>query len=211
MPHPRILIIEDHPLMADAIAVSVQSYLPQAHCCFATSLAAALAQLASPEQWVLVLVDLNLPDSQGLDTFNAVCDMRSQGAMLVLSGLQDPSIEQACLANSVLFVNKALPSHAFIAALLTTLHQALSDKPEVALAQETPASKGLQTLSAQQRLVLAQLAKGWTSRQIAQYLRLSEATVKSHTSEVLRKLGVENRTQATGLYLQWLQQLGSDA
>jgi hypothetical protein len=39
----------------------------------------------------------------------------------------------------------------------------------------------------------------------------SEATVKSHTSEVLRKLGVENRTQATGLYLQWLQQLGSDA
>jgi two-component system nitrate/nitrite response regulator NarP len=59
--------------------------------------------------------------------------------------------------------------------------------------------------------VLAQLAKGLTSRHIAQYLRLSEATVKSHTREVLRKLGVENRTQATGLYLQWLQQLGSDA
>ena len=211
MPHPRILIIEDHPLMADAIAVSVQSCLPHAHCCFATSLAAALAQLASPEPWALVLVDLNLPDSQGLDTFNAVCQLRSQGAVLVLSGLQDNAIEEACLANSVLFVNKALPSHAFIAALLTALHQVLLVKPEDTLAQETPAPKGLQTLSAQQRLVLAQLAKGWTSRDIAQYLRLSEATVKSHTSEVLRKLGVDNRTQATGLYLQWLQQLGSDA
>jgi DNA-binding NarL/FixJ family response regulator len=211
MPHPRILIIEDHPLMADAIAVSVQSCLPHAHCCFATSLAAALAQLASPEPWALVLVDLNLPDSQGLDTFNAVCQLRSQGAVLVLSGLQDNAIEEACLANSVLFVNKALPSHAFIAALLTALHQVLLVKPEVTLTQETPAPKGLQTLSAQQRLVLAQLAKGWTSRDIAQYLRLSEATVKSHTSEVLRKLGVDNRTQATGLYLQWLQQLGSDA
>ena len=211
MPHPRILIIEDHPLMADAIAVSVQSCLPQADCCFATSLAAALLQLASSEPWVLVLADLNLPDSQGLDTFNAVCDMRSQGAMLVLSAVHDKAIEQACLANSVLFVNKALPSHAFIAALLTALHQVLLVKPEDTLAQKTPAPKGLQTLSAQQRLVLAQLAKGWTSRHIAQYLRLSEATVKSHTSEVLRKLGVENRTQATGIYLKWLQQLGSDA
>ena len=211
MPHPRILIIEDHPLMADAIAVSVQSCLPQAQCCFATNLASALAQLATPEPWVLVLVDLNLPDSQGLDTFHAVCDMRSQGAVLVLSALQDPSIEQACVANRVLFVNKALPSSEFMAALLTALHQVLSVKPENAVVQDTPMLNGMQSLSAQQRLVLAQVAKGWTSRDIAQYLRLSEATVKSHTSEVLRKLGVENRTQATGLYLQWLQQLGSDA
>jgi len=113
MPHPRILIIEDHPLMADAIAVSVQSCLPQADCCFATSLASALAQLASHQPWVLVLVDLNLPDSQGLDTFHAVCQLRSQGAMLVLSALQDNAIKEACVANSVLFVDKALPSHAF--------------------------------------------------------------------------------------------------
>jgi len=211
MPHPRILIIEDHPLMADAIAASVQSCLPQAYCCYATSLTTALEQLASPQPWVLVLVDLNLPDSQGLDTFNAVCQLRSQGAMLVLSALQDIAIEQACVANSVLFVDKALPSPAFTAALLTALHQVLLVKPHDPVAQETPAPKGLQNLSAQQRLVLAQLAKGWTSRHIAQHLRLSEATVKSHTSEVLRKLGVENRTQATGLYLQWLQQLGSDA
>jgi DNA-binding NarL/FixJ family response regulator len=211
MPHPRILIIEDHPLMADAIAVSVQSCLPQAHCCFANSLATALTQLASPEPWVLVLVDLNLPDSLGLDTFNAVCQLRSQGAMLVLSALQDNAIEQACLANSVMFVNKASPSHVFIAALLSALHLVMSDKPHASVAHETLLRNGLQTLSSQQRLVLAQLAKGLTSRHIAQYLRLSEATVKSHTSEVLRKLGVENRTQATGLYLQCLQQLGSDA
>jgi len=108
MPHPRILIIEDHPLMADAIAVSVQSCLPQADCCFATSLASALAQLASHQPWVLVLVDLNLPDSQGLDTFHAVCQLRSQGAMLVLSALQDNAIKEACVANSVLFVDTRL-------------------------------------------------------------------------------------------------------
>jgi DNA-binding NarL/FixJ family response regulator len=58
-------------------------------------------------------------------------------------------------------------------------------------------------------LVLAQLSKGWTSRRIALRLQLSEATVRSHTREVLRKLGVENRTQATQLYLKWLQQVNN--
>jgi two-component system nitrate/nitrite response regulator NarP len=55
-------------------------------------------------------------------------------------------------------------------------------------------------------LVLAQLSKGWTSRRIAHQLQLSEATVRSHAREILRKLGVDNRTQATQLYLHWLQQ-----
>jgi DNA-binding NarL/FixJ family response regulator len=61
-------------------------------------------------------------------------------------------------------------------------------------------------MSTQQGLVLAQLSKGWTSRRIAHQLQLSEATVRSHTREILRKLGVDNRTQATQLYLHWLQQ-----
>jgi DNA-binding NarL/FixJ family response regulator len=211
MPHPRILIIEDHPLMADAIAVSVQSCLPQAQCVMAHRLQTALEFLSSPMPWSLVLVDLNLPDSQGLQTLYAVCELRSQGALMVLSALQDPEVQEACSANGVVFLNKALPSSAFLAVLLQALHQVLSSEALPLLAQEAPVSHGLPSLSTQQRLVLAQLSKGWTSRRIAHQLQLSEATVRSHTREVLRKLGVENRTQASQLYLQWLQQKASDA
>jgi len=211
MPHPRILIIEDHPLMADAIAVSVQSCLPQAQCVMAHRLQTALEFLSSPMPWALVLVDLNLPDSQGLQTLYAVCELRSQGALMVLSALQDPEVQEACTANGVVFLNKALPSSAFLAVLLQALHQVLSSEALPLLAQEAPVSHGLPSLSTQQRLVLAQLSKGLTSRRIAHQLQLSEATVRSHTREVLRKLGVENRTQASQLYLQWLQQKASDA
>ena len=210
MPHPRILIIEDHPLMADAIAVSVQSCLPQAQCVLAHRLHTALEFLSSPIPWALVLVDLNLPDSHGLQTLYAVCELRSQGALMVLSALQDPEVQEACTANGVVFLNKALPSSAFLAALLLALHQVLFSQTAPLLEQETPVSQGLPSLSTQQRLVLAQLSKGWTSRRIAHQLQLSEATVRSHTREVLRKLGVENRTQASQLYLQWLQQKVSD-
>ena len=210
MPHPRILIIEDHPLMADAIAVSVHSCLPQAQCVMAHRLQTALEFLSSPMPWALVLVDLNLPDSKGLQTLYAVCELRSQGALIVLSALKDAEVQEACIANGVVFLNKALPSSAFLAALLQALHQVSWSQAAPLLAQEVPVSHGLPSLSTQQRLVLAQLSKGWTSRRIAHQLQLSEATVRSHTREILRKLGVENRIQASQLYLQSLQQKASD-
>jgi DNA-binding NarL/FixJ family response regulator len=206
MPHPRILIIEDHPLMADAIAVSVRSCLPQAQCTFAPNLQSALSQLSAPVVWALVLVDLNLPDSQGLQTLEAVCEYRSQGALLVLSGLQDAAVEQACVANGVMYLSKALPSSRFEASLLRALHQVLASYPWPEATKPKPLVSGVLSLSTQQRLVLASLAKGWTSQHIAQHLQLSEATVRSHTREILRKLGVDNRTQATQLYLQWVHQ-----
>ena len=207
MPHPRILIIEDHPLMADAIAASVQSCLPLAQCHIASSLSSAVCHLSSTETWALVLLDLNLPDAQGLHTLNAVCELRPQGALVVLSALQDPCIEAACLASGVTFVNKALPSSAFLSALLSAIHQILSLPLSLSTEEDTSVQDQFQILTTQQRMVLAQLSKGWTSRRIAQHLHLSEATVRSHTREVLRKLGVENRTQATQLYLRWLQQV----
>ena len=210
MPHPRILIIEDHPLMADAIAVSVHSCLPQAQCVMAYRLQTALEFLSSPMPWALVLVDLNLPDTQGLHTLNAVCELRPQGALLVLSALQDPCIEAACLASGVTFVNKALPSSAFMSALLSAMYQVLSVPLSVNIQESKSLHDRFQSLTTQQRLVLSQLSKGWTSRRIAQHLRLSEATVRSHTREVLRKLGVDNRTEATHRYLQWIQQQVSD-
>ena len=210
MPHPRILIIEDHPLMADAIAASVQSCLPQAQCDVAHRLQTALEFLSDPESWDLVLVDLNLPDSEGLQTLNAVCELRSQGALMVITALQDPEVLEACIANGVVFLNKALPSNAFLAALLEALHQVLFFQAEPLLTQEASVSQGVSSLSKQQRLVWAQLSKGWTSRRIAHQLQLSEATVRSHTREVLRKLGVDNRTQASQLYLEWRQQKAPD-
>ena len=210
MPHPRILIIEDHPLMADAIAVSVQSCLPLAQCHIATALSSAMCLLSSTETWALVLLDLNLPDTQGLHTLNAVCELRPQGALLVLSASQDPCIEAACLASGVTFVNKALPSSAFMCALLSAMYQVLSVPLSVNIQESKSLHDRFQSLTTQQRLVLSQLSKGWTSRRIAQHLSLSEATVRSHTREVLRKLGVDNRTEATHRYLQWIQQQVSD-
>jgi DNA-binding NarL/FixJ family response regulator len=90
------------------------------------------------------------------------------------------------------------------------MYQNLSVPLSVNMQESRSVHDPFQSLTTQQRLVLSQMSKGWTSRRIAQHLRLSEATVRSHTREVLRKLGVGNRTEATHRYLQWIQQQVSD-
>lgn len=56
-------------------------------------------------------------------------------------------------------------------------------------------------LTKQQQVVMALLAEGLTNRQIAKRMFLSEGTVKSHVSRVLRKIGAQNRTDAAVRYM----------
>jgi DNA-binding NarL/FixJ family response regulator len=66
---------------------------------------------------------------------------------------------------------------------------------------ETPASRRLDALSGQQFKVLDLMSRGRLNKQIAYDLGISEGTVKSHVSSILRKLGVERRTQAIATFI----------
>jgi DNA-binding NarL/FixJ family response regulator len=76
-------------------------------------------------------------------------------------------------------------------------------------ARETPAL-AMQTLSPRQLHVLAELARGKSSREIAQHFGVEESTVRTHQNVIYQRLGVKNKTQASAIYWQWSHSLGMD-
>jgi DNA-binding NarL/FixJ family response regulator len=210
MSHPRILIVEDHPLMADALRVHLQRLLPQMVCVHAHSLQQALLCLQQAAGFSLVMLDLNLPDSQGLDTLNAFCAARPMGPLVVLSAVDDSPVVQACLANNVSHISKSAHSFKLQAELLAALSRVhkLSALQAAQMPAEEASPHPVDQLSNKQRLVLALLAQGHSNSEIAAALQIAETTVRSHMAEVYQRLGVKNRTQASTRYVLWTQQHG---
>jgi DNA-binding NarL/FixJ family response regulator len=206
---PRILIVEDHPLMADALRVHLQSIWPQVQCVQAANLQDSLVCLQA-QAFMLVLLDLNLPDSEGLQTLSVFCNHCTQSALAVLTAVEDENIAQACLANNVVYLRKSMQTSQLMADLLKLLNQMLHVPPipTTSLSAQQPAPHPMANLSNMQRLVLAHLAQGKTSLSIAQELHVTEATVRSHMTQIYKRLAVKNRTQACSFYLRWTQQQG---
>ena len=209
MAPPRVLIIEDHPLMADALRAHLESLAPQVQCVQAGNLSDGLACMAT-HSYALVLVDLNLPDSEGLDTLNAFCNAPVQWPMAVISALDDAQVAQTCLDNNVVYLLKSVQTSQLMADLLKLLTHTLlaSISLDASLQALQAAAHPMTSLSKMQRLVLALLSQGQSSMAIAQALKVTEATVRSHMTQIYKRLGVKNRTQASSIYLRWSQQHG---
>ena len=200
----RLLIVEDHPILADALRIHVQQLLPRAECLLAHDLATGLQMLERYSPIALVVLDLNLPDSRGLDTLNAICMQRAEGPLMVFSSDQNPALIQACLSSRVSYVHKSVPLPVLMASLLQKLSEGEAFHAEQASEwQQTPAKNEMSSLSKQQTLVLSQLAHGKSCAEIALHLRITETTVRSHMQDIYQRLGVRNKSQASARYWLW--------
>jgi len=200
----RLLIVEDHPILADALRMNVLQLLPRAQCLLAYDLASGLEMLLEHSPIDLVVLDLNLPDSQGIDTLNAFCQLRADGPMMVLSSLQDPALPQVCMSNRVSYLSKSAPLPQLMSLLLQSLSvQQDTVEPLDGFAQTRQHNDELAVLSNHQRLVLSQLAHGKSCAEIAGQMHITESTVRSHMHAIYRRLGVVNKSQASTLYWLW--------
>ena len=200
----RLLIVEDHPILADALRMNVLQLLPRVQCLLAYDLASGLEMLLEHSPIDLVVLDLNLPDSQGVDTLNAVCQLRADGPLMVFSSLQDPALPQICLSNRVSYLCKSAPLPQLMSFLLQSLAvQQDAFEPLEDSAAILQHNDELAVLSNHQRLVLSQLAHGKSCAEIAGQMNIAESTVRSHMHAIYRRLGVVNKSQASTRYWLW--------
>lgn len=207
----RLLIVEDHPILAEALRVNVELLFPRMECLLARDLATGLQMLEQYSPIALVVLDVNLPDSQGVDTLNAVCMYRAEGPLMVFSSDPDPLLLQACASSHVSFIPKSVDLPQLMGSLLQMLSEGENlNAGQAARPLETPLTNELALLSKQQSLVLSQLAHGKSCAEIGRHMQISECTVRSHMHSVYQRLGVRNKSQACARYWVWAGRHGRD-
>ncbi|MEM6487141.1 MAG: response regulator transcription factor [Pseudomonadota bacterium] len=198
----RILVVDDHPLFADALTMTLATAMPSVSIVSASTLAAALTKIqeAPPDA---VMLDLNLPDVDGFDGLVRVRAAAPKARILVVSSMAENAIIAAALTAGA---DGFMAKDAARATLLQAFDRLLAGETVVpegyvppaadALTEDAQVIERLRTLTPRQARILDLVCAGKLNKQIAYDLSISETTVKAHVTAILRKLSVSSRTQA---------------
>jgi DNA-binding NarL/FixJ family response regulator len=209
----RILIVDDHALVRRGMSYVVKEGYPEAEVLEAESAATALDALRGGGKVDLALVDVRMPDLDGLELLRAIkIDWTEMPVIMISTYENAPYVKRALADGAAGYLLKdATPED-----LSQAINVAMSGSGNVLSPrviqnlfedQETSNSpngsrRNEYSLTQREHDILALLAEGKSNREIAQRLYLSEKTVKAHLAAIFRKLGVTNRTQAAMMAVQ---------
>lgn len=196
----KILLVDDHAMLRDAAAGALR-YVGQD--CQIDGLGtgnAALKWIAEKGQPDLVLLDIELPDGNGIGFLKTLRQLYPTLRVAMLSGNDDSvTVQQAMAAGADGFITKAIPAAALVAKvteIMSGIQSITTAKPAWAPPPTEPKSiderYGLTKTQAQ---VLTLVLQGLSNREIADHLKIAEGTVKTHTSAIFRAMGVDSRAK----------------
>ncbi|WP_431025571.1 response regulator [Halomonas sp. H5] len=208
----RLLVADDHPLFREAIVGVIAAGLEATEVLEAASLAEALRLAETNEALDLVLLDLGLPDADGLSGLARLREAAPELAVVIVSAEQHrATVLEALELGAVGYIPKSTPRAALIDALRQVLDgqvylpPAIMRRPAPSRPAPVTEEDPLTGLTDKQREVLTHMVRGESNKMIAFRLNIAETTVKTHVSAILRKLKVSSRVQAILLASDWLR------
>ena len=209
----KILLVDDHSLITDAMRVLLTDLDPQVQVEVAHDAAGAERLAAEHADADLMLLDLNLPGASGTSLLESLVAKSPDLKILVLSGVQDQrSVMKVMQLGASGFLPKSMQSENLLSAIRFVLsggvyipNDLLDDStrgaPMLGLPERgrdvfgQPSATRIQ-LTERQEQVLQLLARGAPIKIICRELGLSEGTVKTHVTAIYRAFGASNRTEA---------------
>ena len=192
-PRNRLLIVEDHQLVADAMCQLLSGHAEFDIVGVANDglSAYAVCQQVLPE---LVLLDLALPGMDGIDVIHTMRRRWPELPVVVLTAFTDT---QRCRASLDAGAQGYVLKHSPLQVLLTALHHVLAGKlyidPDMPALTEASGENGVAVnLTLRERQVLKLVAEGKRNRDIAELLSISIKTVETHRLNLMRKLDAHN-------------------
>jgi DNA-binding NarL/FixJ family response regulator len=200
-PGPTILIVDDHPVMRHGLTalLEVEDWVGRVEQATTAADAAERAVTLHPQ---LAVVDLGLPDGDGVELIRRIRRSVPDCAVLVLTMTSEPATVRACLdAGASGYVLKSTAPATVVHSVRTVADGGLVLGPGVAAHTLDAGEPGrlrppLDRLSPRDLRVLAMVGDGRSNAQIARTLGLSEKTVRNRLSAILTVTGVADRVQA---------------
>jgi DNA-binding NarL/FixJ family response regulator len=202
----NLLVVDDHALFREGLRALLANISPGVVINEAASVEGAIDECRSAT-FRMVLLDLGLSSSNGLDTLSSFRTAVPEVPVIVLSGDQEPRhIRSALDLGAVGFIPKSHTSELMIAALRFVLAGGIYLPPNLLHDDSEPdglhaaasgaVSAAFARMSSRQEEVATLLLQGKSNKVIARRLDLSEGTVKAHVSAVFQIIGAKNRVEA---------------
>jgi len=198
----RVFLVDDHEIVRRGLADLFDGH----DGCEVVGEAATAEEAVTripPTRPDVALVDLRLPDGNGVEVCREVRSHHPEIACLILTSYtDDEALFDAIMAGAAGYLLKQIKGPDLIDAVQrVAAGQSLLDPAVTARVLErlrAPAEEDprIAKLSEQERRILDLVAEGLTNRQIAEQMFLAEKTVKNYVSNMLQKLGMERRTEA---------------
>ncbi len=201
---PSVFVLEDHPATRAQLVEAIDGTKELAIAGSAGSLAEASAWLDEGNLADVALVDLGLPDGNGIEFIRAIQDRQSDTAVLVITAFGDEkNVVQAIEAGATGYLLKERDADHVSESILTVLNGGSPISPSIARYllkrfQEPEESEDTNkvALTKREEEVLRQIVKGFSYKEIGENLDLSVHTVTSHIQHIYRKLSVRSRGEA---------------
>lgn len=198
----NLMLIDDHELILDSLSQVLPLQIPNLNIMAYNNAQNALDRLEESNEIDLILVDLDMPNINGLAFLAKLNTIPNPCPVAILSASQDPDIiNQALNAGAQGYISKAHGSKELIDGIQTMLRgdMFIPDSLSSMLTQqitEIPSSEQrakAMDITQRQHQVLQCVAMGWSNNEIASQLFISEHTVKSHLKQLFQKLASDNR------------------
>ena len=205
----KILVVDDHVLIREAMRGVLRELKGEAAVILeAPDSRQAMRQIEQNPDVELVLLDLGLPDRDGLEMLSDLANRYPTISVVVLSAQQDrDTVMKALDLGALGFIPKSGQREVMLSAFNLIFSGGVYIPPEIlnhrepaAAARAAPAKAGASAadlgLTERQMEVLALMMQGRSNKAISRVLDLAEPTVKIHVSAILKALKVANRTEA---------------
>ena len=204
----RVLVVDDHALVRDGL-VRLMAQTGVIDPVGEAATGPEAVELAMGLQPDVALVDLRMPDMDGIETALRLQEICPDIRVLILTGVENQrDLVRALSAGLYGYIPKGLPFAAVVRSIELAcvggvtfprkLSQGIFSK-RVSRVDVNAVDSVTPSLTDRERQILWGLTRGESNRQIADRLVISEHTVRAHLRNLMRKLGANNRAQAAGV------------